>query len=76
MIRLDEDAVICDLAETYGVLNYRELPLQTVATLASGLHADARIMEAIRTLKKHEDNPSFQTTNEFDEWRKTMLGGD
>ena len=43
MIRTDETAVICDLAETYGVLNYRALPLKTVAALCSGLRDDSRI---------------------------------
>lgn len=43
MIALDEDAVICDLAETYHVFNYRALPLSTVATLVSGLRENSRI---------------------------------
>lgn len=43
MIRLDEGALICDLAETYHVLNYRELSPKLVATLASGLSIDSRI---------------------------------
>lgn len=40
---LDEDAVICDLAETYHILNYKGLPLQLVATLVCGLRDDSRI---------------------------------
>lgn len=43
MIRLDEDALICDLAETYHIYNYKSLPAITVATLASGLRDDSRI---------------------------------
>lgn len=43
MIATDEDALICDLAETYHVLNYRELPLRTLACLAGGLRDDSRI---------------------------------
>lgn len=43
MIALDEDAVICDLAETYGVFDLRALPLSTVATLAFGLRENSRI---------------------------------
>lgn len=42
-IRLDEDALICDFAETYHILNYRELPLDLVATLCFGLRDNARI---------------------------------
>ena len=43
MMRLDEDALICDLAETYQVLDYRSLPVRLVATLSAGLRDDARI---------------------------------
>lgn len=44
MIELDEDALICDLAETYHIFDYRSLPVQLVATLSSGLRDDSRIM--------------------------------
>lgn len=43
MISLDEDALICDLAETYHIFNYKSLPATMVATLASGLRDDSRI---------------------------------
>lgn len=43
MIRLNEDALICDLAETYHIFNYRDMPPRLVATLASGLGDDSRI---------------------------------
>lgn len=43
MIGLDEDALICDLAETYSIYDYKSLPLRTVATLAAGLRDDSRI---------------------------------
>lgn len=43
MINEDEDALICDLAETYGIYDYRSLPARTVATLAVGLRNDSRI---------------------------------
>ena len=43
MLRLDEDALICDLAETYQVLDYRSLPVQLVATLSAGLRDNSRI---------------------------------
>jgi hypothetical protein len=47
MIRTDETALICDLAETYGIYDYRALPLKTVAALCSGLREDSRIMMKI-----------------------------
>lgn len=43
MIRFDEDALICDLAETYHIYDYRSLPVRLVATLAAGLRDDSRI---------------------------------
>ena len=43
MIELDEDALICDLAETYQIFDYRSLPVQLVATLSAGLREDSRI---------------------------------
>lgn len=43
MIAADEDALICDFAETYHVYDYRRLPLRYAATLASGLRANSRI---------------------------------
>ena len=43
MIRFDEDALICDLAETYQIFDYRSLPLRLVATLSAGLRENSRI---------------------------------
>jgi len=43
MLDLDEEALICDLAETYGIFDYESLPVQTVATLSIGLRGDSRI---------------------------------
>lgn len=35
--------MICDLAETYHVLDYRALPVKTLAALVFGLREDSRI---------------------------------
>lgn len=43
MLSADRDALICDLAETYGIFDYRALPVQLLATLAAGLREDSRI---------------------------------
>lgn len=43
MIRMGEDELICDLAETYGILDYKQLPARRVAVFCVGLHQDARI---------------------------------
>lgn len=42
MIAADEDALICDMAEIYGVFDWKALPLQTAATLAAGLGPGSR----------------------------------
>lgn len=50
MINLDEDALICDLAETYHIYDYRSLPPRLVATLSAGLRDNSRIkMAAAKT---------------------------
>ena len=43
MIATDEDALICDLAETYQIYDYRRLPVQTVAVFSLGLRDNSRI---------------------------------
>lgn len=43
MLNLDEDAVICDLAETYHIYDWRSLPLSMVATFVCGLGQNSRI---------------------------------
>lgn len=47
MINIDEDALICDFAETYHIYNYRALPLHTVGIFACGLRPDSRIYMAM-----------------------------
>ena len=43
MIALDEDALVCDFAETYHIYNIYQLPVEYVATLAIGLRDNSRI---------------------------------
>ena len=43
MIKVDENALICDLAETYQIYNYKQLPPSTVAIFSIGLREDSRI---------------------------------
>lgn len=35
--------MICDLAQTYGILHYRETPVPLLAALVAGLGEDSRI---------------------------------
>lgn len=43
MIKVDEDALICDLAETYQIYDYKQLPLKTIAVFSVGLSNNSRI---------------------------------
>ena len=43
MVSADEDALICDFAETYHLLDWRALPVRLAATLAAGLPEISRI---------------------------------
>ena len=51
MIETDESALICDLAETYHIYDYRSLPLRTVATFSVGLRDNSRIKMALAGVK-------------------------
>ncbi len=43
MIALDEDSLICDLAQTYQIYDYKQLPVSKVAVFSLGLKQDSRI---------------------------------
>ncbi len=43
MLAADEDALICDLVETYQIFDYRAVPVQLLARLACGLRENSRI---------------------------------
>jgi flagellar capping protein FliD len=43
MIATDEDALLCDLAETYGIFDLNALPVETLAALSFGLRENSRI---------------------------------
>lgn len=47
MIKTDEEALICDLAETYRIYDYRQLPAYQVAVFSVGLREDSRIKQAM-----------------------------
>lgn len=117
MVATDEEALICDFAETYHIYDYRALPLRLAAIYANGLRPNARIMmklagtkapaetlllsmiaDGINTriwqnsknaresnrptsitakfIQKDEERLSgFDSADEFDAWRKSMIGG-
>lgn len=43
MLIVDRDALLCDMAQTYQIYDFRAVPVTTLATLACGLEADSRI---------------------------------
>lgn len=45
------DELVCDMAETYGIYNWRALPLATAATLAQGLPPTSRTARKITGAK-------------------------
>lgn len=47
MIAADEDALICDFAETYHIYDFRALPATTAAALAAGLPKDSRVIRGL-----------------------------
>ena len=55
MIAVDRDALICDLAETYGIYDMRALPVSTLAVLASGLRDNSRIKMKLAGLRVDQD---------------------
>jgi hypothetical protein len=51
MLHNDEDALICDFAETYHVFDWTALPVHLCATLAAGLRENSRSKLALAGLK-------------------------
>lgn len=47
MIKLDENALMCDLAETYHIYDYRQLPASKVAVFSLGLKDNSRIKKLL-----------------------------
>lgn len=43
MIATDENALLCDLAETYGIFDFNALSVETLAALSFGLRENSRI---------------------------------
>lgn len=47
MLKADEDALVCDLAETYNIYDYKQLPPLKVAVFSLGLREDSRIHQSL-----------------------------
>ena len=55
MITTDKNALICDLAETYGIYDYKALPVETLAVLCVGLRDNSRIKMKLSGAKVNPD---------------------
>lgn len=78
MLSVDRDAVICDMAETYGILTMHTLPARLAATLAAGLHADSRIMLRLQQMPQADSGGeimAFDTAEDFIAARAAAIGG-
>lgn len=51
MLKFDKDALLCDLAETYQIYDFKQLPLTKVAVFSLGLKDDSRIKMKMRNQK-------------------------
>ena len=61
MIYLDEEALICDFAETYHIYDYRALSPYMAGVLACGLRPNARI-NLIRASQKVDTDTMLKAT--------------
>lgn len=43
MLKTDRSALVCDLAETYGIFDFKRMPASQLAVLAVGLRDESRI---------------------------------
>lgn len=68
MIETDEDALECDLAETYHIYDYRQMPPLRVALFASGLSDDSRIKRKMGGLKVSTDTYLLATIADYLSW--------
>lgn len=51
MIAMDENALICDLAETYQIYDYKRVPGRLLGILAAGLGENTRIGKKINGVR-------------------------
>lgn len=55
MLAEDRNALICDLAETYQIYDYKRVPVKTLGILAAGLREDSRIRQKLEGIKASPD---------------------
>ena len=75
MLGFDRTALVCDLAETYRIYDYRSLPLSLVATLAAGLRDDSRIKMKMAGVKGDAKEILLATIADTLRYWIYMMGG-
>ena len=77
MMAVNRDALICDLAETYGILDCQALPALLLATLSCGLRADSRIVHFLQMndTATQKEMVTFDSPEEFEAAKAAILGG-
>lgn len=55
MVKADKDALLCDLAETYNIYSFTQVPLRTLSILARGLRETSRIKMKLAEAKVPTD---------------------
>ena len=55
MFQLDENALICDLAEFYSIYDWTGVPVRTLGILCSGLRHESRIYQKMHGIKADMD---------------------
>lgn len=77
MIVIDEDALICDFAETYHIYDFRAIPARLASTLACGLRDNSRIKMAVAGSKTPVDTlllAMIADAGRISLWQKTSDG--
>ena len=78
MICVGEEELICDLAETYHIYDYKSLPVKLVAIFSCGLREDSRIKRRLRREMPLEDTTTKLLVTIYDNLNiiSWQLGGD
>ena len=79
MMATDMDALICDFAETYGIIDMEALPVDKLAVLSCGLRENSRIRMKMAGAKTNTE--TFLLAGCFDmlswiKWSKTQYAAD
>lgn len=47
IIQVAKNELVCDLAQVYGIFDYKNMPARLIATLAIGLEENSRVMKKL-----------------------------